>query len=89
MDKLRTILIQDSAEMRRLFPEHPLWSDPFFRRPDYEKFARDMEQALAGQVEEPRHGLLERALPDLAAQMAASDQSSIQRDRLLCSGLGR
>jgi hypothetical protein len=26
MDKLRTILIQDSVEMRRLFLEHPLWN---------------------------------------------------------------
>jgi hypothetical protein len=56
-DHSMTILIQDSVEMRRLFPKHPLWSDPFFGQPDYETFARDMEQALAGQDEEPQHSL--------------------------------
>src|SRR5467141_3674443 len=88
MDKLRTILIQDSVEMRRLFPDHPLWSDPFFGQPEYETFARRMEEALAGQDEGPQYGLLERALPDLAAQMAASDKASIQRDQFLSQRVG-
>jgi transcriptional activator of glycolytic enzymes GCR1 len=35
-----------------------------------------MEQALAGQVEELRHGLLERALPDFAAQMVIDPTGS-------------
>jgi hypothetical protein len=38
--------------MRQEFPAHPIWTDPVFRRDDYQAFAKDVELALLD-VEEP------------------------------------
>lgn len=42
LDHLRTILLQDSILLREQFLQHPIWSDPIFRREDYREFAEQL-----------------------------------------------
>lgn len=66
--ELRTVLLQDSVLLQREFPHHPLWEDPLFVRPDYEEFAREVEQSLED-LEEPEEIRLRRAIPAIAERL--------------------
>ena len=42
---LRVVLLQDSVVLRKEFPRHPLWKDPFFDGEEYRRFARRVEDS--------------------------------------------
>jgi hypothetical protein len=61
LKQLRIILLQDSVIMRRGFPIHPTWTDPVFRRDDYQAFAKDVE---------PEEVKIRKTLPAIAERLS-------------------
>ena len=77
LDKLRTIILQDSVFYRKEFPSHPMWNQPVFQREDYHAFVRQLEAAL--EVAEPPADIrLRTALPDTHAKLTNMEQNIVQ-----------
>src|SRR5271156_6636686 len=74
LKQLRIILLQDSVIMRQEFPTHPIWTDPVFRRDDYQAFAKDVELSLLD-VEEPEEVQIRKTLPAIAERLSVLHQS--------------
>jgi len=53
--------------MRREFPTHPIWTDPVFRRDDYQAFTRDVEELEEVQIR--------KTLPAIAERLSVLHQS--------------
>lgn len=77
LDRLCTILLQDSVIMQEQFAEHPLRSDPIFVREDYQDFAKEVKPFLTN-VEEPRDVQLQRAVLVIAERLQIAHQSVMQ-----------
>ena len=61
---LRTVVLQDSVGLRRLFPDHPIWKADVFASEAYQTFATNV--AAASEVgEEPEDLQLKKVLPAL------------------------
>jgi hypothetical protein len=60
--------------MRREFPTHPIWTDPVFRRDDYQAFAKDVELSPLD-VEEPEEVQIRKTLPAIAERLSVLHQS--------------
>jgi centromere DNA-binding complex CBF3 subunit-like protein len=61
---LRTVVLQDSVGLRRLFPDHPIWKADVFASEAYQTFATKV--AAACEVgEEPEDLQLKKVLPAL------------------------
>lgn len=53
LSQLRTVILQDSVVLREEFPNHVMWSDPVFRRPEYAAFAAQVTQSLPSRRSTP------------------------------------
>jgi hypothetical protein len=60
--------------MRQEFPAHPIWTDPVFRRDDYQAFAKDVELVLLD-VEEPEEVQIRKTLPAITERLSVLHQS--------------
>lgn len=68
MKRLRIVVLQDSALLRRRFPSHSIWVDPLFTTPEYVEFTERVEKGL-DKTEEPHLTLIERANPLVAHEL--------------------
>lgn len=76
--RLREVVIQDAACLRRLFPQHVLFAHPLFSTAAFLAFEAAMSSHLATAAL-PRELELERVLPELSASMNAQFDSQAQK----------
>jgi hypothetical protein len=77
LKELRTVFLQDSVIMRRMFPDHVIWTDPIFVREDYRRFAEELELSLTD-LEEPEEIRIRRTLPAIAERLNVVKQGITQ-----------
>ncbi|KAN0079726.1 Transcriptional activator of glycolytic enzymes domain containing protein [Elaphomyces granulatus] len=64
LDRLRDVLLQDAALLRREFPQHDLFNDPIFATSEYAKFEAAVTAAVgAARDEDPHLVAVQKALP--------------------------
>lgn len=63
MKWLRTVLVQDSVLLKRLYPTHPLWSHELFHSAAYEAFAQEAERRLQASTTDDLTNSVRTALP--------------------------
>ncbi|KAI9089386.1 hypothetical protein DFS34DRAFT_415407 [Phlyctochytrium arcticum] len=61
---LRVVVLQDSVEMKKRHPNHPLWTQPIFNSTLYKTFAADLEATMAVAAD-PLQSTLQDVSPDL------------------------
>ena len=69
LEQPRRYLLQDSAILRPMFPNHPIWADEVFRHPLYTSFAERVRFEHANSPESTREQQLAAAVPAIATQL--------------------
>jgi len=68
LDKLRTVILQDSEVMKREHPSHPLWNHAVFSSEPYRSFEQDLQQSLQTN-NDPTEQRLQNAMPLLSQKI--------------------
>lgn len=79
LQELRTVFLQDSALLRKEFPEHPLWKHALFALPEYKAFTLAVVKTN-DEREKPLNVQLRNVLPIVAERLATS-----RSRQLLCT----
>src|SRR6267378_2034966 len=62
---LRQVILQDSVELRPLFPQNPVWTHEVFQHESYARFAEQARSELHAPEDAPWEIQLKRAYPDV------------------------
>ncbi|KAI9103455.1 hypothetical protein DFS34DRAFT_566938, partial [Phlyctochytrium arcticum] len=79
---LRIVLLQDSVEFKKTYPNHPIWLHPVWTSDLYKTFARTSEAASA-QAEDPTQLTLRQSAPVIAEAITVSRDAGLAQSRML------
>jgi hypothetical protein len=68
LDRLRTVILQDSVLMKHEHPGHPLWNHGIFSSDLYIRFMHDLQRSLDVQNDPTEH-VLQKAMPLLSQKI--------------------
>ena len=67
---VRIHILQDSVQLMRKYPRHPIWKHALFSDPEYVDFASKLDRVMAAEPD-PTERRLELAMPDLTHRIDA------------------
>jgi Centromere DNA-binding protein complex CBF3 subunit, domain 2 len=75
MEYMKIVFLQDSALVRRLYPDHPIFAHEVFRNPEYRKFAAKIIDA-EDNPEIPHNNPIQAIVPEISGSLRGIRQEN-------------